>query len=114
MTGLMIPDYHTTAEAAAVLGLSNAGFRKAAKAEGWRFYQVGNVHMYATSDIREYRDHRQRTKLVKSLGWCGRGLYRNDDIDIECPVCGAFAVEWPAAPEIPIKFMCLEGHEGEI
>jgi hypothetical protein len=109
-----IPGYYTLTEAAAHLGLSKSGAEKAASTEGWERYKVGNVHLYPSADIREYRDHRHRTQLAKALGWHGRGLYRCDDIDIECPVCGAFAVEWPAPPYLSEKFLCVEGHEGEI
>jgi hypothetical protein len=104
----------TLSEAATELGFSKSATRKAARVENWPIAKrVGNVHLYYAEDIREYRDHRHRTKLVKALGWHGRGLYRVDDIDIECPVCGAFAVEWPAPPYLSEKFLCVEGHEGE-
>jgi hypothetical protein len=105
----------TLAEAVALLGISKQGAQKAARVEGWHIVcKVGNVHLYRKEDIREYRDHRHRTQLVKILGWRGRGLYREDDIDIECPVCGAFAVEWPAPPYLSEKYICLKGHKGEI
>jgi hypothetical protein len=75
---------------------------------------VGNVYLYRDEDIYEYRDHRLRTRLVKILGWRGRGLYRAADLDIECPVCEGLAVEWPPPPELPEKFRCLKGHEGKL
>jgi hypothetical protein len=108
-----IPGYYATAEAAKVLGMSKTSTEDAARREGWTVYKVGNAHLHPVEDVREYRDHRLRTRLVKKLGWRGRGLYRVSDVDVKCPVCGGFAVGWPAPPEIPIKFMCLEGHEGE-
>lgn len=109
---MTIPGYYTLTEAADHLGMSKAGIDKAAKKESWPTFKAGNTKLYATADIHEYRDLRQRTKLVKALGWQGRGLYRVDDIDIECPFCGGFAIEWPAPPKIQNKFMCLKGHEG--
>lgn len=107
--------YYTLTEAATLLGLSKPGTIKAAKSEGWPIAKkVGNVHLYHAEDVHEYRDHRIRTKLVKILGWYGRGLYRNGDIDIECPTCGGFSVEWPAPPELSVKFLCLNGHKDKI
>lgn len=112
-----IPGYYTAAEAAPVLGLTKIGAAKVARAEGWIAYKVGNTHLYREEDVREYRDHRYRTQLVKSLGWVGLGLYRDDQIDIKCS-CGAFAVKWP--PLEPTNFMCLnlqlflKGHEGKL
>jgi hypothetical protein len=99
-----------------VLGVSRVAISKIAKAEGWQSKPIANgaAHLHRAEDVREYRDHQIRTKLVKALGWHGRGLYRADDIDIVCPICGGFAVEWPPPPEISKQFMCLEGHEGEI
>jgi hypothetical protein len=107
-----IPGYYTLAQAAPILGLTKIGAIKAARAEGWKPYLAGTTHLYRAEDVYQYRDHRQRTELVKALGWRGRGLYRCDDVDIQCPTCGAFAVEWPAPPEISNKFICIEGHEG--
>ena len=106
--------YLTTAQAADALGLSKKGLSKAAQREGWPRYQVGNTHLWRIEDVREYRDHCHRTEIVKELGWRGRGKYRVSDVDIACPVCEAFAVEWPAPPYLPKKFRCLKGHEGEL
>lgn len=114
MKNQTISGYCTITQAAAVLGLTKTGAGKTARAEKWKFYKVGNVHLYVAEDVNKYHDHRQRTKLIKALGWRGRGLYRADDIDIdiECPVCGAFAVEWPAPPEISLIYLCIKGHKG--
>lgn len=103
----------TLAEAAALLGLSKTAAQKAARAEQWVIVRkVGNVHLYDAEDVLEYRDHRLRTEMIKKLGWHGRGLYRAGDIDIACPVCGGFAVEWPAPPELAKKTLCVNGHHG--
>lgn len=103
----------TLTEAAAHLGISKHAAQKAAAKEQWDIVRkVGNVHLYAAEDVWKYRDHRYRTRLVKALGWLGRGLYRADDIDIECPICGGGAVGWPAPPYLSEKFLCLEGHKG--
>lgn len=107
-----IPGYYTAAEAAPILGLTKIGAAKVARAEGWIAYKAGITHLYRTEDVHEYRDHRRRTELVKVLGWAGLGLYRDDQIDTNCPVCGAFAVEWP--PLEPTRFLCLKRHEGEL
>lgn len=109
-----IPGYYTLVAAAAAIGFTKKGAEKAAKVEGWKRYKVGNVYLYVSEDVHEYRDHRIRRDLAKKLGWRGRGLYRNNDINIECPECGAFAIEWPAPPYLSEKFMCLKGHEGEL
>lgn len=106
-----IPGHFSIIEAAPILGLTKIGAGKVARAEGWTVaFKIGAVNFYAAADVHEYRDHQQRTRLVKALGWRGRGLYRADDVDIECPVCGGFAVEWPAPPYLSEKFMCLKGH----
>lgn len=105
----------TLTEAAAILGISKPGTLKAVKSEGWTIAKiVGNIHLYYAEDVLEYRDHRYRTQLAKAMGWSGRGLYRADDVDIECPVCGKFSVKWPAPPYLSDKFLCIEGHEGKI
>lgn len=109
-THIIIPGYFTITQAAPILGLTKIGAAKAARSEGWKPYLVGNVHLYQGEDVHKYRDHRLRTKLVKALGWRGRGLYRESDIDIECLACGAFAIQWPAPPELATKYMCVEGH----
>jgi len=111
-----IPNFFTLTQAAAILDMSRSGAKKAAKREGWTPYQAGNAHLYRGCDVYEYRDHRTRTELVRSLGWCGpnRHLYRCDDIDIECPECGAFAVMWPPPPELADKWRCVEGHGGSV
>jgi hypothetical protein len=110
MSKQVLPGYYTTSEAADHLGVSKTAVQKAATKEKWKPTKIGNVILWYVEDIREYRDHQHRTRLVKELGWQGRGLYRIDDIDIECPVCGAFAISWPAPPEISLVSLCIEGH----
>ena len=110
----IIPGYYDTAGAMKVLKVTSAGVSKIAKAEGWLPLKVGNSHIYHASDVHEYRDHQTRRRLVKSLGWKGRGLYRIDDIDISCPICEGFAVEWPAPPNLPETYLCLKGHKGDV
>lgn len=103
----------TLAESAGRLGISKQAAQKAARAEKWNIIRkVGNVYLYDAQDVYEYRDHGYRTRLAKELGWAGRGKFRDDQIDIECPECGAFAIEWPAME--PTKFRCLKGHEGKL
>jgi len=106
--------YYTLTQAATYLGLSKPGTAKAAKANAWPIEKVGNVHLFFAEDVHEYAEHRQRTKLVKALGWRGRGLYRASNINVTCPICGAFAVEWPAPPEVSKIILCVEEHKGEI
>lgn len=103
----------TLSEAAILLGISKTGIQKVAAREKWVIVRkVGNVHLYNTADVCEYQDHRYRTKLTETFGWKGRGLYRVDDIDISCPICDCFAVEWPAPPQIPNRYLCPNGHKG--
>ena len=110
-----IPGFYSIKEAAPILGLTRIGARKVSRREGWPVaFKIGWVNFYAAADVYEYRDHQQRTRLVTALGWRGRGLYRNDDIDITCLECDGFAVSWPPPPEIQIKVRCLKGHEGRI
>ncbi len=106
----IIPGYYDTPGAMEVLKVSRAAVSKIAKAEGWSSEKVGNSHLFHADDVHEYRDHQARTKLVKSLGWVGRSLYRVDDIDIVCPICEGFAVEWPSPPSLPTNYLCLNGH----
>lgn len=102
-----------------VLGVSRVAVGKIAKAKanGWQSVPVGNgnAHMHRAEDVHEYRDHQIRTDLVTALvGWDGRGLYRVSDIDISCPVCEAFAIQWPEPPYLAKKFRCINKHEGEL
>jgi hypothetical protein len=106
---MKIPGYYTLVEAAEALGFTQRGAEKAALREEWTPTRVGNVNLYRAEDVHEYRNHRLRTRLVKKLGWAGRGLYRNDDIDTLCPECGSFAVEWP--PGYMENLLCIKGHD---
>lgn len=110
----IIPGYYDTPGAMVVLNVSRAAISKIAKGENWPPLKVGNSHLYTVDDVREYFDHQARTELVKALGWKGRGLYRYDDIDISCPICEVFAVEWPAPPQLSKTYLCLNRHKGEI
>lgn len=90
-----------------------------AKERGWTKY-VGVF--YNADDIDEYEETRLRTRLSKELGWVGRGLITDDNRDMECPTCGAFAVKAPATIE-EIKsarwqraewdWKCAQGHQGK-
>ena len=108
--------YYITAEVMSVLRVSRAAVPKIASHNNWKVHRIGNgvANLYPKFNVLECRAHQLRTRLVKQLGWSGKGLYRNVDIDIECPECEAFAIEWPPAPELPNKYLCLEGHEGKI
>jgi hypothetical protein len=87
---MKIPGYYSIPEAAGAIGLTKVGAGKVARREEWPIaFKIGPSNFYYTEDVREYRDHQQRTKLAKELGWRGRGLYREDDIDGECPTCWA-------------------------
>lgn len=110
----IIPGYYDTAGAMDVLKVSRAAISKIAKAEGWSSEKGGAGHLHHAEDVHKYRDHQARRRLVKSLGWKGRGLYRCNDIDISCPICEVFAVEWPAPPLLPTNYLCLNGHKGDI
>jgi predicted DNA-binding transcriptional regulator AlpA len=104
----------TLKEASTLLDISKPCTYKAARREQWPVVRKGNVHLYDAEDIREYRDHRYRTRLAKSLGWKypgpGQGLCRDTEIDTECPECSSFAIEWPMPPQIPQFSKCLKGH----
>ena len=113
----IIPGWYDTPGAQRVLrDISRDAVSKISKAEKWQSVPIANgvTHLHRAEDVRQYRDHQQRTQLVKVLGWKGRGLYRNEAIDIECPECGGFAVEWPAPPMLPEEFLCLKGHEESV
>lgn len=105
--------YYTSAEAQAALGVSGAALKKIASKEGWSVVQLSaRYSLYPADDVLEYRDHRLRTQLARKMGWNGRGLHRADEIDIACPECGAFAIEWPPPPELAVKWYCVNGHSG--
>jgi hypothetical protein len=111
-----IPGYYSLAQAAAHLGISKSVTSRVAKLQipPWPIFKAGNAHCYRAEDIHEYRAHQLRTQLAKALGWRGRGLYRVDDIDIACPICDAFAIEWPATPKLSDRYLCVNDHEGSI
>ncbi len=113
----IFPGWYDTASAAKLLGnITRAAVGKIARTEGWdsRPGAPGATHLHRAEDVHEYRLHQVRTQLVEVLGWSGRGLYRNDDIDISCPICEMFAIIWPATPYMAEKYLCTEGHEGKI
>lgn len=68
-----------------------------AKAEGWQAQRIGTMAIYPESEVSEYLAARRRTCLLNRAGWNpdSRKLYRDDDIDSECPICGAFAIIRP-------------------
>lgn len=68
-----------------------------AKAEGWQAQRIGTMAIYPESEVSEYLAARRRTCLLNRAGWNpdSRKLYRDDDIDSECPICGAFAITRP-------------------
>lgn len=108
-----IPGYYTTQEIAELLSLTRQRVASLARREGWASNLVGNAALYPVDDVREYRDTRYRTQLLKKAGWwSGRGLYRDGDIDVGggCPECGKFAIEHP---DMDGRWVCLEGHKGE-
>lgn len=111
-----IPGYLSTAEASQILNITRAGISLAAKAEGWTPVKVGISHLYRSADVLSYRNHQKRTKLVKLLGHRLQGcrFYRISDIDMRCPECAGFAVMWPPPPEIADRWLCVDGHEGEL
>lgn len=104
-----VTGYYATSEVAELFGWKRQAVSVTARREGWGVVKIGNSHLYASEDVRAYRDARHRTQLAREFGWTGRGLYRDEDIDIECPVCGAFAIEWP--PLVGDTWLCLEGHK---
>lgn len=114
----IIPDWYDTPGAMEVLGVSREAISKIAKAKinGWQSVPVGNGNatLHRAEDVHQYRDHQIRTRLVTALGWKGQGFYRVDDVDISCPICNAFAVQWPATPYLAEKFRCINKHEGEL
>lgn len=119
MTKQLIPGWYNTAAAKEVLGkISAAAISKIVKSEGWKSIPVAEGksadHLHRAEDVHEYRDHQIRTRLVKALGWKGRGLYRLTDIDISCPICDGFAIQWPPPPYLPEKYLCINKHKGEL
>ncbi len=66
-----------------------------AKREGWSVRKLGTANFYPEAEIDAYAFARQRTALVRELGWGGRGLFRQKEFDTECPECGEFAAFLP-------------------
>ncbi len=113
----VIPGWYDTPAVRVILGgISRVAVNKIVKCEGWQSVpgSPGASHLHRAEDVHEYRDHQIRTKLVKSLGWKGRGLHRINDIDISCPVCDGYAIEWPAPPYLADRYLCINEHEGEL
>lgn len=69
-----------------------------ALAEKWSAIMLGRMAIYHESDVESYLAARRRTRLLIKGGWQkdANRLYRDDDIDSECPICGAFAITRPA------------------
>lgn len=79
--------------------------------EGWASYKSGQTRIYTDVEaIDEYIEVRWRGWLMESLGVKFAGRFECDDYDIECPICGAFAVEHP---DDNSKWACVEGHRSE-
>ncbi len=114
MTEQKIPGWYDTPGAMQVLEVSKVAISKIAKSNAWQSQSLSNGSLHRAEDVHEYRDHQIRTELVTALGWKGRGKYRVTDIDISCPECDAYAIEWPAPPDLAEKYLCIKGHEGQI
>ena len=123
----MIISGYTAAELAAALAQIEGGepitrqrVAAIAKAEGWQAQRIGTMAIYPDSEVSEYLAARRRTRLLNRAGWNPdkRKLYRADDIDSECPICGAFAITRPICPSAPANeylsdswpWLCLRGH----
>ncbi len=109
-----IPGWYDTPGAMEFLDVSRNTISKIAKREDWQSVSMasGNIHLHRAEDVHEYRELQLRTRLVAALGWKGRGKYRGTDIDNSCPVCWAFAIEWPPPPQLATQWLCVKGHGG--
>ena len=95
---------YTTAEIAAAIAQSEGGeplsrqrIAAIAKAEGWKALRLGNLAFYPGGEVEAYLAARRRTRLLDLAGWNPGGrLWRDDEPDGECPVCGAYAVSRPS------------------
>jgi hypothetical protein len=114
----MIPGYYTTAEIAARFGWQRQQVSATARREGWQRRMVGNAALWHAADVDEYAQARMRTELARELGWRptsrGQGLIRHNDLDIVCPVCEGFAVEYSPDAQVQATgdppWLCENGH----
>jgi hypothetical protein len=90
--------------------------------EGWVTRRMTekytHTNLYRAIDVAESAHARRRTGLAKRLGWKPGArkprLIWHDVFDIECPICGAFAVEYSRDSEIQAigipPWLCVAGH----
>lgn len=79
--------------------------------EGWPSYKSGQTRIYTDVEaIEQYIELRWRGWLMQLMGVKFAGRYECDDYDIECPICGGFAVEHPDDDGV---WACVEGHRSE-
>ena len=100
----MIISGYTAAELAAALAQIEGGepitrqrVAAIARAESWKPLRLGTMAIYPEGEVAEYLAARRRTRLLNRAGWNPdkRMLYRDEEIDSECPICGAFAITRP-------------------
>ncbi len=129
-----VPGYYSTREIMALFGWrTRAQVSATAKRRGWPVVRVGTASLYPAPQVAEYAQARQRTRLAEELGFSWRRLPKterlleDDGYDMDCPVCGAFALhKWPQGEaEITAwidylnertstwPWRCVNGHAGD-
>lgn len=109
--------FYTSQELIKLLGVTKQRISNLAKEQG--FIEAAPGLWYDT-EVDEYLTNRQRTDLLKAAGWWnGKGLCLWDEVDIDCPECGAYAVHKPYLGEEQDYYgeswpwRCSKGHSKE-
>lgn len=118
-----IPGFHSSQEIVERFGVNRSRVSAIAKDEEWKpAFTIGRTKFYADHYVNDYAANRTRTSLAKELSiHSGASLYRDSDYDIQCPVCGEFAIERPPTAdemkseawqsgEYSTEWLCVNGH----
>lgn len=103
----IVPGFYDTAAVQSIFGWTPQQVRLTAKREHWHVTKIGHSNLYSVVDVEKYALARQRAALAARLGRRPPIPVRDSSLDVVCPVCGKFAVQWKR------RTMCVNGHEHE-
>jgi hypothetical protein len=100
--------FWTSEELQKLLGVSKQRIYNLAQEYGWEspspgLYRGGSSDDNTTVDAYLFARNRMQIRGSKELIW-------DDSYDLDCPECGAFAVEYPDESH----YKCVKGHTGEL
>lgn len=88
------------------LGVSRQYVHQVIKAQDMSTIKMGNIILVDRHDYALYKKRRLRRDLAAQAGRLSTKLIKTAEFDIECPICGKFAVIWKGTS------YCVNNHTG--